>query len=181
MRKLQAQSLLRLLSHHREPLYLKGSFPKIPTKSGRHLGKVRTWGLGPGACDWHLKWGQAMGLTWQLRSKPTDVEKSEDTRNEYLGVELLSHFGVWYLTLWDCQPVFQRCCPVWSSHQQWVPSRFYPDNVLLSMLIIDILEGVKWCLFSVVTCTSPMTSDVVGESFHTLLLVSSSFSYFPHF
>lgn len=35
-----------------------------------------------------------MGLTWQLRSKPTDIEYLEDTRNEYLGVELLSHFGV---------------------------------------------------------------------------------------
>lgn len=176
MRKLQARSLLRPLSHHRELLHLKGSFPKIATKSGRHLGKVRTWGLGPGVCDWHLKWGQAMGLTWQLRSKPTGIEKLEDTRNEYLGVELLSHFGVWYLTLWDCQPVFQRCCPLWPSHQQWVPSKFYPDNVLLSVYVgYRHSRGCEVGLFSVVT------SDVVGESFHTLLLVSSSFSYFPHF
>jgi hypothetical protein len=80
-----------------------------------------------------------------------------------------SFWSLMFDTLRLLSTCFPKMLPLLAFPQQWVPVQVLPVLVstcyFLSTLIIDVLEGVKWCLFVVAICMSPMTIDVVGDLF----------------
>lgn len=60
-----------------------------------------------------------------------------------LGLKLLGHIHSMFNISRLCQTPFQRCCPIWQSHQQWgVP--VFPHPRQHSLLLVS-LHRPGWC------------------------------------